>query len=220
LIIITLAHHQIITLAHQKLAHLLMTEFQAFFQLGFEHIVALDGIDHVLFIIVLAAVYEVKMWRKILILVTAFTIGHSLTLILAALNVISFSPKLIELLIPVTIFVTALFNLYEKPAHIENKPSVLGFRYFLAGFFGLIHGFAFSNSPRSIFALSRDNIVGKLFAFNLGIEVGQIIAVIMFLILAFVITQDSKQKQLYWNIALSSIALLVSTWLFWEKLQA
>lgn len=197
-----------------------MTEFQAFFKLGFEHIVALDGIDHILFIVVLAAVYEVKLWRKILILVTAFTIGHSLTLILAALNVINFSPKLIELLIPVTIFATAVFNLYEKPAHIENKPSVLGFRYFFAVFFGLIHGFAFSNSPRSIFALSRENIVEKLFAFNLGIEIGQIIVVLMFLIVAFVITQNSKQRQSYWNITLSSITLLMSTWLFWEKWQA
>ena len=202
-----------------------MTEFQAFFKLGFEHILNLEGIsafftgiDHILFIVVLSAVYQMREWRKILILVTAFTIGHSLTLILAGLNVIGFNPKLIEILIPITIFVTAIWNLIEKPSEISHSEAALRLRYFFAVAFGLIHGFAFSNSPRSIFALSRDEIVLKLFAFNLGIEVGQIIVVLIVLMIAFLINQDSRKKQLYWNTTLSSLVLIASTWLFYQKL--
>jgi hypothetical protein len=202
-----------------------MTEFQGFFQLGFEHILDLKdsnsiwkGIDHILFIVVLSTVYQLREWRKILILVTAFTIGHSLTLILAAMNVIGFNPKLIEILIPITILITAIINLLEKPAAISHSPRLIQYRYALAIVFGLVHGFAFSNSPKNIFALSREGIAWKLFAFNLGIEVGQILVVLLILILSFLINQDSIKKQMIWNKIISFLACIAAVWLFYQKI--
>ncbi len=206
-----------------------MSEFSAFFWLGFSHILDLqswtsifNGIDHILFILVLAAVYPLAEWRKILVLVTAFTIGHSLTLALAAFRVIPFNPYLIEILIPVTIFLTALYNFYEKPSStasiVWNRALLL--RYVFAVFFGLIHGFAFSNVLRSMFALSGESIVAKLFAFNVGIEVGQIIVVVGVLLISVLLHTSIKLKPIFWNQALSGIAAIAAVGIFVGKLVA
>ncbi len=204
-----------------------MSEFSAFFWLGFSHILDLqswtsifNGIDHILFILVLAAVYPLGEWRKILILVTAFTIGHSLTLALAAFEVIPFDRYLIELLIPITIFLTALYNFYEHSnkhtSRVHNSALLL--RYVFAAFFGLIHGFAFSNVLRSMFALSGESIVAKLFAFNVGIEVGQIIVVVFVLVFSGVLHAGIKLKPLIWNRALSGISAIAAVGIFVGKL--
>ncbi len=129
-----------------------MTEFQAYLQLGFEHITDPNGYDHILFVIALCAIYTLRDWKKVLILVTAFTLGHSVTLALATLQVVSFRPDVIELLIPITILITAVVNMFHQIPKTtlvtQEKSSPL--RYPLALGFGLIHGLGFSNYLHSL----------------------------------------------------------------------
>ena len=141
----------------------------------------LQAWDHLLFILALAAIYTLKEWKAVLILVTAFTIGHSLTLVLATFNVIKFSTAWVEFFIPITICITAIFNLYQK----KFSPKSLRLNYFLALFFGLIHGMGFANGLRSLLGKSTD-IVMPLLGFNLGLEAGQIVAVLGILLVSWV----------------------------------
>src|SRR6267378_738964 len=120
-----------------------MSEFPIYLELGFRHITDLKGIDHILFLVALCGIFTLQDWKKILLLVTAFTIVHSLTLALSALNIILINSNLIELLIPVTIVITSLSNLFTRAN--TASPEKLRLRYFSALFFGLIHGMGFSN---------------------------------------------------------------------------
>lgn len=178
-----------------------MDEFIIFLEIGFKHILDLGAYDHLLFIVVLCAVYRIKEWRNVLILVTAFTIGHSVTLALAALGYIKFDKNLIEFLIPVTIFLTALYNILYRP----KTPSKVKPNYFLALFFGLIHGFGFSNNFGALL-MGQDNIVVPLFGFNIGVELGQIVIVLVALSVGYLVMNVFKVKQWYWNLFVSIVA--------------
>jgi hypothetical protein len=179
-----------------------MSEFSLYFGLGKDHILDyVHGHDHILFVLALCAVYLVRDWKKILILVTAFTIGHSITLALATLNIVSVSAPLIEFLIPLTIFITSVANLFKK----EELTSEKGFQinYLFAVFFGLIHGLGFSNYLRAI--LGKDqSILSQLLAFNLGLELGQIIVVVIFLTFSFLLVDFLKVNRRDWKLVLSS----------------
>lgn len=178
-----------------------MSTFSLYFDLGLTHILDVNGYDHILFVIALCAVYMLGDWKKILIIVTAFTIGHSITLALATLNIFTINASLIEFLIPVTIFITALTNIFRKQKSIKQQSIQLN--YALALFFGLIHGMGFSNYLRSL--LGRDeSIVMQLLAFNLGLEVGQIIIVMAFLVLSFIIVDVLQAGRRDWKIVISS----------------
>src|SRR5690606_17345582 len=124
-----------------------MSQFQLYFKLGVQHILDINGFDHVLFVIVLCAVYLLRDWRKILILVTAFAIGHSITLALKTFGLVSINGGLVEFLIPITIAVTAFFNITKPRPSGGNSVQA---NYFFALFFGLIHGLSFSNSLRPL----------------------------------------------------------------------
>lgn len=174
-------------------------DFLFYFKLGWSHIVSLDALDHQLFILALVAVYNAKQLKQVLILVTAFTIGHSVTLALSALDIIRFDSKWVEFLIPCTIFITALFNLLRKGG-TQKKVEL---NYYLALFFGLIHGMGFANSVRMM--LARDQYIGwGLFGFNLGLEVGQVVFVALVLILSSVVFSFFKVKRRDWIIFVSS----------------
>src|SRR6187551_1859470 len=126
-----------------------MSEFQVYFQEGREHILDWKfGYDHILFVIALSALYLLRDWKKVLILVTAFTIGHSVTLALAALDIIPVNEKLVEFLIPTTIFITAASNLFKNEETIGQRNFHINYAYGLL--FGLIHGMGFSNYFRTI----------------------------------------------------------------------
>lgn len=154
-----------------------MSEFAFYFDLGLDHILDLRAYDHIAFIIAFAAIYQLSDWKKVLILVTAFTIGHSITLALATLKLISVNSDLVEFLIPVTILITAISNLFTDEKEIHNKK--INLNYLLAGVFGLIHGLGFSNYLQAI--LGKDeSIISQLLAFNVGLEGGQIIIVGIF----------------------------------------
>src|SRR3954466_52531 len=121
-----------------------MSDFSFYFGLGWHHIISLDAFDHLLFITALVAIYNVKEWKKVLILVTAFTIGHSLTLALSVFDIIRFPDKLVEFLIPCTIVITSFSNLFQD----RLRSSTVRLNYYLALFFGLIHGMGFANTIR------------------------------------------------------------------------
>lgn len=176
-----------------------MGDFGFYFGLGWEHIISKDALDHQLFIAAIAAIYLLKDWKQVLILVTAFTIGHSLTLALSVLDIIRFDSKWVEFLIPCTIVITAIANLFQK----NFTPRSIRFNYFLALFFGLIHGMGFANSIR--FMMAKDQNLGwSLFGFNLGLEAGQIVVVLVILLLGYLAVQKVRVQRREWVIFLSA----------------
>jgi hypothetical protein len=159
-----------------------MGQFWMYFQLGYQHIADLKGIDHILFILALCLRYQFADWRKILVLVTAFTIGHSITLALSVFNIVHYSVKWIEFLIPVTIVITAFSNLFIRKFAFKSRfPAI----YFFALFFGLIHGLGFSSYLKSLLGTDR-SVVVQLLAFNLGLEAGQLLIVLAVLLISFI----------------------------------
>lgn len=191
-----------------------MSLFELYFNLGLQHIADLKGYDHILFILTLCAVYNLKDWKKVLVLITAFTIGHSLTLALATLDLIRVDGDLIEFLIPMTIFLTALANLFSG----KQKPGALQYylKYSAALFFGLIHGLGFSNYLRSLLGTER-GLVLPLFAFNVGIEAGQIIIVLIFILLTKVVVDLMDFPKREWHVLLSGAGLGISLVLMIER---
>ena len=183
--------------------------------LGLQHIADFKGYDHILFIITLVAIYVIADWKKILILITAFTIGHSLTLVLATFNMIRISGEWVEFLIPVTIVLTALGNILQKRDAFSKKHHI--YKYLLALFFGLIHGLGFSNYLRSLLG-SEDQLVGPLFSFNLGIELGQILIVSIFLLIGLVFIKFLRVKKRDWNLFFSGAGFGVALILLFERI--
>ncbi len=161
-----------------------MNDFGLFFEMGYQHIADLKGIDHILFVVALCIRYQFADWKKLLWLITSFTIGHSITLALSVFNILNYSTDWIEFLIPVTILVTAISNVFVKKFTFKAKFPLI---YFFALFFGLIHGLGFSNYLKSLLS-KGENIVPELLAFNLGLEAGQLLIVlsILFISLIFV----------------------------------
>lgn len=163
--------------------------FSLYFSLGFDHIADLNGYDHILFLIAICVVYVLKDWKKVLILVTAFTIGHSATLALATLNILYVPTELIEFLIPITILLSAFFVFFDRSDEFSKKQHIL--KYFAALFFGLIHGLGFSNYLRALLG-SEEDILLPLFSFNVGLEIGQILIVSVYLLTASVLISYLK----------------------------
>jgi hypothetical protein len=191
-----------------------MSAFELYFGLGKDHILDYkNGYDHILFVVALCSVYLIRDWKKILILVTAFTIGHSITLALATLEIISVNQNLIEFLIPLTIFITAVSGIIRNTEVTERSTY---FNYGYALFFGLIHGLGFSNYLRGILGKDR-SIVTQLFAFNLGLELGQIIIVGIFLIAAFLLVDLFTVNRRDWKLVISSAIAGIALILIKEK---
>ncbi len=188
--------------------------FWTFTKMGLNHIADLAAYDHILFIVALCAIYRFNQWKRVAILVTAFTIGHSVTLALAALDVITFPKDVIELLIPVTIILTCLYNIFSKskepragkitPEKVAYLTRQIMVNYVFAFFFGLIHGMGFSNFFKAI-ASADENFLWMLFTFNIGLEVGQLIIVAIILAIAFFVLDVLKISQRTWTILVSSV---------------
>lgn len=195
--------------------------FNTYFQIGLQHIADITAYDHILFIVALCAMYRLFQWKTVLILVTAFTIGHSITLALAALDIVAVNSAVIEFLIPLTIFITAIYNVTYGGNENSSSNAVRfdRFKYMIALSFGLIHGMGFSNYFKSL--LGREaNITMPLFAFNVGIEIGQIIIVAFILAASFLFMEILKTSQKSWNTFVSGAAagiaviLMMETWPF------
>lgn len=175
-----------------------MEIFKLYFELGWQHILDLGGYDHILFVSALCGIYILGDWKKIIILVTAFTLGHSLALALSVLQIVQVDSALIEFLIPLSIVVTCVSNILRRKSNDNGKV-----KYWIAAFFGLIHGMGFSNYLRSLLGNESDLFV-PLFGFNLGLEFGQIIIVILVLLLAHIVIKTFKVSKRDWNLFLSS----------------
>lgn len=191
-----------------------MPDFVFYFGLGWHHIISWDALDHQLFILALASVYAFKNVRQVLILVTAFTIGHSLTLALSVMDIIRFSSKWVEFLIPCTIFITALNNILL----IDKKNVSARINYYLALGFGLIHGMGFANAIRIM--LAKDQTIGwGLFGFNIGLEAGQIFVVAIILLVAQMLLNFLKVPRRDWIFFISSGVFALAIKMAIERVQ-
>lgn len=198
-----------------------MDNFIFFLKQGLSHISDIGAYDHILFISALAALHRVRQWKNLLLLVTAFTIGHSVALALATFEVVNVNSAFVEFLIPVTIIATCIWNFYqiwrnsedgaeeETPTEMFHVEHSNKFSYGLIAFFGLIHGLGFSNYLRFILA-SDEGIFMPLLAFNLGLEFGQILILTLVLALNFVLLDIIKVEQKSWSSFLSFTIILVS----------
>lgn len=181
------------------------SEIQVYLQLGFQHIIATKGLDHILFVIALCAIYRLKDWKTVAYLATAFTIGHSITLALATLSLIKFNSTLVELFIPITIVITCIINFaYKFPKYNSEAPSKSYIRYPFALLCGIVHGMGFSTYLKSLL-LGGSSIWQPLLSFNIGLEIGQLLIVLVTLIISTIICDGLNVKKQDWNLVLSGI---------------
>ena len=191
-----------------------MNDFWLWFTTGFHHILDWNGYDHICYITCLAVLFQVQEWRKLIVLVTAFTIGHSLTLALSTLHVISPPQKIIECLIPITILSTCAYNIYAR----NKKLKSLTFNYTMALVFGFIHGMGFSYLLKSL--LGRDgNIIGPLFSFNIGLEAGQLVIVACVLFISLILESFFKVAKRDYIFFVSSAVFGIALLLLIERLR-
>lgn len=181
-----------------------MSQFWLYFNLGLQHVLDWRAYDHVLFITVLVAAYSFNEWKKIIWLVTIFTIGHTLSLALSTFEVVIVQPELVEFLIPLTILLTALYNLFT--AGKKSKNTRIQVLYFATLFFGLVHGLGFSSYFKMI-AGGTTNKALPLLEFALGIEAAQIIVVIVVLLISFLFQFIFRFSQRDWVLVISSIVI-------------
>lgn len=194
--------------------------FGAYLRLGFEHLLDFQGADHILFIAVLCAAYTIRQWRELLVLVTAFTVGHSVSLALATMGLVQVDTGLVEFLIPITIAATAVVNLFYRPVEDEAGRTFDRLRlakYVLAVAFGLIHGLGFSNFLRLLLGEERSLLV-PLLSFNVGLELAQILVALATLGLAYLAERFGRVRAVWWGVAVSiavglaALSMAVERW--------
>lgn len=178
-------------------------------QLGWDHIISLEALDHQLYILALIAAYSFKDFRRLLILVTAFTVGHCITLVLSSFDIIRVKSIWVEFLIPCTIVITALDNILFK----GKRP----YQFYFALFFGLIHGMGFANTARMMLA-KEQSITIPLLGFNIGLELGQIAMVLVIMIIFAILSKFTKLNQREWLLITSSAAGAVALQMALERL--
>lgn len=205
-----------------------MNEFFTFMGMGIEHILQFpEGYDHLLFILALSAIYTFSEWRKVFLLVTAFTIGHSVTLLLTVSDISPIPSSVIEWLIPLTIIIVCILNFVTKIddkaknrdsdiLDLPNKEekitsSTMLRRYSIALLFGLIHGLGFANYLRQMLP---DSLFSPLLGFNVGLEIAQIFVVIVGLAVGFVTMKYLDFTKNRWKVILSAIVLVFALHLF------
>ncbi|MEC7858637.1 MAG: HupE/UreJ family protein [Bacteroidota bacterium] len=182
-----------------------MEEFKIWFSVGFDHILNIQALDHILFILALVVIYKPSRIKQIVLLITAFTVGHSITLIISALELISYDQKIIEFAIPLTIVITSINNIISRK---QEQSKSVGLNYFIALVFGLIHGLGFANYLKAL--LFKGNIILELFSFNVGIEVAQLVVVSVFLIISYLGSNYLFRKRENWVLFVSSAIFGIS----------
>jgi len=182
-----------------------MSEFWLYFNIGLKHVLDINGYDHVLFLIALSVPYAFKDWKKVLILVSLFTLGHTLALILSVYEIVIIKASLVEFLIPVTILITALFHLFT--AGKSGKKESITFVAFVTLFFGIIHGLGFSNYFKAILPGEKVDKLVPLLEFALGIEAAQIIVVLIVLLLSYIVQTFFRFSKRDWTLVLSAFVI-------------
>ncbi len=182
-----------------------MNDFLFNVKYGLNHVLDINGYDHVLFLMVLAVPYVFKDWKRVLLLVSLFTLGHTLSLVLAAYDVVSINGKLVEFLIPITILIAAVYNVFTatKTNKTTKKISVL---FFAALFFGLVHGLGFAREFTMVFGDTNNKLLALL-EFALGIEIAQVIIVFVVLFLGFIFQTIFRFSNRDWVMVLSSVVI-------------
>ena len=181
-----------------------MSQFWLYFELGLEHVLDWNAYDHMLFLIVLVVGYGLSSWKRILWLVTLFTIGHTLALFLSVYEIVKVDPDWVELLIPVTILITALFNIFN--AGKNEKKNNFNLLHFTTLFFGLIHGLGFSSYFKMITDAGESKLL-PLLEFALGIETAQVIVVLIVVVAGFLLQNILHVSRRDWILVTSSIVL-------------
>ena len=194
-----------------------MATFWFYFKLGLTHVLDINAYDHVIFFVALIVPYAFKDWKRVLWLVTIFTIGHTGSLLLSVYDIVNFDAKWIEFLIPVTIGITGLYGIFTAGKSTTNEK--VGLAFFATLFFGLVHGFGFSNYFKQIVAAEDSKLIPSL-EFALGIETAQAIVVIVVLFLTFIGQGIFRFTRKEWMLIMSGVVLgfvipmLIETWPF------
>ncbi|WP_416446473.1 HupE/UreJ family protein [Leeuwenhoekiella sp. A16] len=181
-----------------------MSDFWFYFNIGLDHVLDWKAYDHVLFLTVLTVPYLFRDWQRVLLLVSLFTLGHTLSLLLSVYNVVQVDRRLVEFLIPVTIFVAALYNIFTSGK--GSKKDKLGLLLITALFFGLIHGLGFSSFFKQLTA-HLDSKLLPLGEFALGIEASQIIVVFIVLVLSFIFQTIFRFSRRDWMMVISAVVI-------------
>ena len=182
-----------------------MSQFWIYFQIGLKHVLDLNAYDHVLFLIALAVPFSFKDWKRVVLLVSLFTIGHTLALILSVFGIIAVKVNVVEFLIPITILLTALFNLFT--AGKSNKKESINLVFFITLFFGIIHGLGFSNYFKTILGGTPTSKVLPLAEFALGVEAAQIVVVFIVLILSYIVQTVFRFSKRDWTLVMSAFII-------------
>lgn len=182
-----------------------MSDFWIYFQIGLKHVLDINAYDHVLFLIALAVPFSFKDWKRILLLVSLFTIGHTMALLLSVFGIIAIKVSVVELLIPITILITALFNLFT--AGKSNKKESINLIFFIVLFFGIVHGLGFSNYFKSILGGTATSKLLPLGEFALGIEAAQLVVVFVVLILSYIMQTVFRFSKRDWTLVMSAFII-------------
>lgn len=182
-----------------------MSEFLLYFQIGLKHVLDIHAYDHVLFLIALSVPFSFNDWKRIFLLVTIFTIGHTTALFLSIFGIIAVKVTVVELLIPITILITALYNLFTAGKNTKN--AGIDVTAIITLFFGIIHGLGFSNYFKSILGGSTVSKVLPISEFALGIEAAQIVVVIVVLILSYIVQTFFRFSKRDWTLVMSAFVI-------------
>ncbi len=182
-----------------------MSEFLIYFQIGLQHVLDIHAYDHVLFLMALVIPFTFKDWKRILLSVTLFTLGHTTALLLSVYGIVAVKTSVVELLIPITILITAFFNLFTIGK--SSKKESLNLIFLITLFFGIIHGLGFSNYFKTILGGSSNSKLVPLLEFALGIEGAQIVVVIAVLILAYIMQSFFKFSKRDWILVSSAFII-------------
>ena len=182
-----------------------MSEFWIYFQIGLKHVLDIHAYDHVLFLIALAVPFSFADWKRVVLLVTLFTIGHTMALMLSVFEIVTIKVNVVELLIPITILITALYNLFT--AGKSSKRDSINLVFFITLFFGIIHGLGFSNYFKSILGGSASSKILPLSEFALGIEAAQIVVVFVVLVISYIIQTVFRFSKRDWTLVMSAFVI-------------
>lgn len=182
-----------------------MSEFLMYFNIGLRHVLDINAYDHVLFLIALVTPYAFKDWKRVLILVSLFTLGHTLSLLLSVYGIVYIKPGLVEFLIPITILVTALFHLFT--AGKSGKNESITFVAIITLFFGIIHGLGFSNYFKTILPGTASEKLVPLLEFAVGIEAAQVVVVIIVLLLSYLVQTLFRFSKRDWTLVMSAFVI-------------
>ena len=182
-----------------------MSEFWIFFEKGFRHILDVSAYDHILFLIALSIPYAFKDWKKLLLLVTIFTVGHTLALLLSIFGMVIIKINLVEFLIPITILIIAFFNLFT--AGKSSKGESISLIGFVTLFFGIVHGLSFAGYFKTLVGGASQSKLLPLLEFSLGIEAAQIVVIFIVLLLSYIVQTFFRFSKRDWTLVMSSFII-------------